>query len=374
MTYLEKIKALASRVPQLKGMLKTEEATKNALVMPFIAALGYDVFDPSEVTPEFCADVGTKKGEKVDYAIKRGTEIVMLIEAKAVTERLSIENASQLYRYFSVTKARIAVLTNGVRYKFFSDLDEPNKLDAKPFLEIDLEDLRENLLSELGRLTKEHFNLEAMLSTANDLKYLREIRSVLEVQLETPDEELVRFLFTRASPSGRFTQAAREQFTPLVKRALGLFIADRVSNRLRVALAREDLVTGRLPPDEVPVPELIAAPEVEAEEISDLEHITTEDELEGFRIVRAIVCSELARKRIVMRDAKSYCAVLCDDNNRKPICRLHFNRAQKYIGLIDAERNEARYALTSVDDIYAHADALRAIAARYVEVPATTPG
>lgn len=363
MTYVDRLKALAARVPSTIDLLLTEEATKNALVMPFLAALGYDVFNPSEVIPEFSADVGTKKGEKVDYAIMRGSEIVMLVEAKAVKSALSIENATQLYRYFSVTKARIAVLTNGVVYKFFSDLDEPNKLDVKPFLEIDLRDLRENLIAELGRMTKDAFDLDTMLSSANELKYMREIRGVLERQLETPEEDFVKFLYTRANPSGRFTATAREQFTPLVKRAMGIFIADRVSDRLRVALAREDVETGRLPPEAAPVVDLAAEPEV----ANDEDHVTTDDEIEGYRVVRAIVCSVLARNRVQLRDAKSYCAVLCDDNNRKPICRLHFNRAQKYLGLFDDAKNETRQAITTVDEIYNFADALRATAAKYAD-------
>lgn len=126
-----RLSELQKRTIEHREVLLTEEAAKTALVMPFIQALGYDVFNPSEVVPEYVADVGTKKGEKVDYAIRRGDDIVMLIEAKPVKASLSIENASQLYRYFSVTKARIAVLTNGVVYRFFSDLDEPNKLDPR---------------------------------------------------------------------------------------------------------------------------------------------------------------------------------------------------------------------------------------------------
>ncbi len=356
MTYVERIKVLADRAPKMLGHLQTEEATKNALVMPFIAALGYDVFDPTEVVPEFTADVGTKKGEKVDYAIKRGDEIVILVEAKTAGGELCDTHMSQLYRYFSVTNARIALLTNGIVYRFFSDLDEPNKMDSKPFLEIDLRNLKEDLLLELKKLTKDAFDLETMLATANDLKYLREIRRVLDNEMKEPSEEFVRFFFARANPTARFTQSAREQFTPLVGQALNQFLADKVSDRLRAALERQ-----------VPEPsEPVALPE------DDDRVVTTEEELEGFRVVKAITCSVLPAGRITFRDTKSYFGVLCDDNNRKPICRLHFNRTQKYIGLFDEAKSETRHAITSIDDIYAFSEQLREAAKRYAAQPASS--
>jgi hypothetical protein len=208
----EKLRALAKRIPGLVPHLKTEEATKTALVLPFIAAMGYDVFDPTEVVPEFVADVGIKKGEKVDYVIKRSSEIVMLVECKTVGAQLAIEHASQLYRYFSVTKARIAVLTNGIVYQFFSDLDEPNKLDSRPFLILDMSNLRDDTVAEAAKMTKEAFSLDEMLSSANALKYQREIRGVPEAQIENPDEDFVKLVYARVAV-GRFSQAAREQFT-----------------------------------------------------------------------------------------------------------------------------------------------------------------
>ena len=236
--FVERIRTLASRAPELQSHCATEEATKTALVLPFLAALGYDVFDPTEVVPEYVADVGIKKGEKIDYAIRRQGEVVLLVECKSCGSKLAIEHASQLYRYFSVTKARIAVLTNGLVYHFFSDLDEPNKLDQRPFLILDLLALRDDVLQEASKMAKGAFDLEEMLSSANALKYQREIRNVLEAQLEEPDEEFVKFFHARAG-AGRFVQSAREQFTPLVRKAFSQLVSDRVSERLRTALASE---------------------------------------------------------------------------------------------------------------------------------------
>jgi hypothetical protein len=362
MSFIERVESLAKRLPSLFGHLETEEATKNALVMPFISALGYDVFNPMEVVPEFTAAesgvVGMKKGEKVDYALQRDGEVIMLIECKQARVDLNEANMSQLYRYFGVTKARIGLLTNGVVYRFFSDIDEPNKMDKKPFLELNLADLREPLLVEVRKLTKDQFDLEKMLSSASDLKYLTEIKRIIGRQLDEPDESFVRFFFAQAH-EGRFTAAAKEQFSDLVRRAFQQYIGERVTDRLRSALERSE-------PDALAAVGLDAAAETETAEAPESDGIaTTEEELEGYHIVRAIVRAVLPAGRLTYRDTKSYFGVLVDDNNRKPICRLHFNRTQKYLGLFDDEKNETRIPLESVDSIYDFADTLRTAALRY---------
>lgn len=366
MNFEEKLKSLAAKAENTAKLLETEEATKNALVMPFIAALGYDVFDPTEVVPEFTADVGIKKGEKVDYVIKRGDDIVMLIEAKKVAAELDISHSSQLFRYFTVTKARIAVLTNGIVYRFYSDLEEPNKMDEKPFLELNLLDLRESLINEVNKLSKASFDLDNMLMAASDLKYMREIRTTLERQFEAPDEEFVRFFFQQANPNGRFVQSAKDQFGQLVKRTLLGFISDKVSDRLRFALAREDANVRAVDTAETGAreQEVEVAPKVGGDDGI----VTTEEELEGFRIVKAIVCDLLPPTRIGYRDSKSYFAILVDDNNRKTLCRLHFNRAKKYVGIFDDQKSETRHAIDSVDGIYGLREQLRAAAQRWVKL------
>src|SRR5690554_1244514 len=123
MDLIDRLKDLAERIELQNEFVKTEEATKHSFILPFIAALKYNVFDPTEVIPEYTADVGIKKGEKVDYAIKKDGKIIMLMECKTSGGDLSPKHASQLYRYFNVTQeSRIAVLTNGVLYRFFSDI------------------------------------------------------------------------------------------------------------------------------------------------------------------------------------------------------------------------------------------------------------
>jgi len=374
MSLEEKLRVLAERIPETMGHLQTEEATKNALVMPFIAALGYDVFNPLEVVPEFTADVGTKKGEKVDYAIKRGEEVIMLFEAKKAAADLSEVHASQLYRYFSVTNARIAVLTNGVNYQFYSDLDAPNRMDDKPFLVIDMLNLKEDLIEQLGKITKEAFDLDGMLEAAGDLKYMREIRRLLDKQLEDPDDEFVRFFFSQACPNRNFVQSARDQFARLVSETLKQVITDRVKARFRSALEREG---GDVQPSPSAAPAAADSAAEQAESNGGSQDdgiVTTDEEFDGYRIVKAIVCNVVPPSRIAYRDTKSYFGVLLDDNNRKPICRLHFNRSKKYVGLFDEEKNETRHVLDDLDGLYGHAEQLRETARRYLEAPPSGEG
>lgn len=357
MEFTERLNALSNKIKQQLDVINTEEATKTAFVMPFIHnVLGYDVFDPSEVTPEFVCDIGTKKGEKIDYAIMKNNDVQILIECKKIGEPLNINHASQLFRYFHVTNARISILTNGQNYKFFTDLDAPNKMDEKPFLEVDLLDIDENIIPELKKLTKSSFDLESIINAAGELKYVSQIKKILHSQLNNPEDDFVKFFASRVY-DGILTQKVRESFLNLTKKAASQYINDQVNERLKSA------ITGI-------TPAIIKTPN-ESSHIEEDEHkdesdvVTTLEELEGYHIVKAITRAVLEAPRITHRDTKSYFGILVDDNNRKPLCRLHFNRTQKYIGLFDIEKNETRHPITTVDDIYSFADILKATAALY---------
>jgi hypothetical protein len=228
MDFIDKIRELSARIPKQIEYIQTEEATKNALVMPFIDALGYSIFDPTEVIPEFTADLGTKKGEKVDYAILMDGKPIMLFECKSCDSELDNGHASQLYRYFSVTEARFGVLTNGITYQFYSDLDEQNKMDSKPFFEFNMLEIKEPLVEELKKFTKSFFDLENILTTASELKYTREIERIIAEQMNDPADEFVKFFASRVY-HGRMTQPVREQFSQITKQALKQFINDIIS-------------------------------------------------------------------------------------------------------------------------------------------------
>ncbi|MEX5594944.1 type I restriction endonuclease [Pseudomonas orientalis] len=354
MEFLEKLTSLASKVRLQGAAIQTEEATKNAFVMPFInTVLGYDVFDPQEVTPEFVCDVGTKKGEKIDYAIMKDGEVQILIECKKIGESLSINHASQLFRYFHVTSARISILTNGQVYRFFTDLDAPNKMDEKPFLELDLLDIDEYSVPELIKLTKSAFDVDSIISAAGELKYVSQLKKLIGAQISKPEDDFVKFFASRVY-EGVITQKVREQFFELTRKALAQFLNDQINERLKSAMS------GAIQPTltSLSVANSTNAAIQEQNEAED-KILTTLEELEGYHIVRAVVRSVVDAKRIVQRDTQSYFGILLDDNNRKPICRLHFNRSQKYLGVFDEEKNETRHAISSIDEIYEYAEQLK---------------
>ena len=358
MDLIDKLRELALRIPKQLPHVSTEEATKTALVMPFISALGYNVFDPTEVVPEFTADVGTKKGEKVDYAIIRDGQPIILFECKWSGCDLDEAHASQLYRYFTVTPSRFGVLTNGLQYRFFSDLEEPNKMDSRPFLVLDLQNLDERAVEELKKFAKSSFDLDSIISTASELKYTDGIKRILHEEWINPSEEFVRLLVGRVY-SGRFTQAIKDQFTQIAKRALLEFINGRVNERLKSALASSE-GEGR---------ELDATTETDGGANDDVgtssKIVTTEEEIEGYYVVKAILSASIDPRRVFIRDTRHYCGVLLDDTNRKPICRLWFNGSQKYVGLFDEHKSETREAISDVNDLYRYSDALRKTAAHY---------
>ncbi|KAF6663978.1 MULTISPECIES: type I restriction endonuclease [Pantoea] len=359
MDIFNNLNGLSAKIQQQAAIIQTEEATKSAFVMPFISQiLGYDVFDPTEVIPEFICDVGTKKGEKIDYAISKGGEIQILIECKKIGEPLNVKHASQLFRYFHVTNARISILTNGQLYKFFTDLDAPNKMDEKPFLELDLLDIDEHVVPELVKLTKTAFDVDSIVSAAGELKFISQIKKMISSQFSEPDEDFVK-LFASRVYDGILTQKVREQFSVLTKKAATQWLNDQVNERLKSAISGGTMVSTQSSAD------ISKSSTDEKSEADSSNIVTTEMEIEGFHIVKSIIRKVIEPQRITFRDTQSYFGILIDDNNRKPICRLHFNRSQLYIGLFDGEKKETRHPITLLNDIYNFTDLLRETAQQY---------
>ncbi len=360
MDFIDELRALATRIMSTKSMIQTEEATKNAMVMPFIHILGYNVFDPLEVTPELISDVGTKKGEKVDYAILKDGKPIILFECKKCGGDLNINHASQLFRYFHVTEARFGILTNGIVYRFFTDLEQPNKMDEKPFLEFDILDFREQDIEELKKFAKSSFDIERILTTASELKYTRSIQNVLSDWMTNPSEEFVRLVSTDLLVGKRFTPAIKDQFTHITKRAFHQLIGDRINERLKVAMTPEVALS-------VPATEVSVIPETTEQNTPQI--ITTPEEIEGFHIIRSVLRDIVSPRRVTMRDAQSYCAIFLDDTNRKPICRLRFNNTSKLVlGLFDGKEEE-KISLSDIDDLYRYAERLKATALSYIQLP-----
>lgn len=339
MDFKDQLKVLGDRALKLKDQIQTEEATKNALIMPFLTCLGYDVFNPLEVTPELICDIGLKKGEKIDYAILKDGQPVILIECKHWAQSLDIHDG-QLLRYFHVSKAKFGLLTNGIIFRFYSDLVKPNVMDEKPFLEMNITDLRDNVVEEVKKFHKSYFDVGSIVNTAEELKFTNELKAKIHQEINNPTPEFVRYFAREIYPSV-VTQKVLDQFTNLLKKSFSVYLSDHVTERLKSALTKEEKMGGE---------EIVEIIEVPLSNGSNIQ--TTEEELESFHIVRSILRKKVAVNRIVHRDVQSYFGILLDDNNRKPICRIYLNGGKKYIGLFDASKKESRFELTCLDDIY----------------------
>ncbi|MCD0477067.1 type I restriction enzyme HsdR N-terminal domain-containing protein [Chryseobacterium sp. LC2016-29] len=337
-----KLEQLHQKVVGLKEQITTEEATKNAFVMPFIQILGYDIFNPTEVVPEHVCDIGTKKGEKVDYVIKNNDEPIFIIECKHWKESADAHN-SQLHRYYHVSKTRFGVLTNGIVYNFYTDLEKPNIMDEKPFFTINIEDIKDSSIKILESFTKKDYNLESILDSAEALKYIKAIRKEFEKEIENPSDELVKLLVSRFFEKP-LTANRMISFKEYAKKALTTSINESISFRLKSALSINEQIEKQ--DDDIKTSQSI-------DENNDSKIVTTEEELEGFQIVKAILREKIPSSRIAYRDTLSYFGILLDDNNRKPLCRLHFNTANKYLETFhNGKEAGEKIQLNNLDEIY----------------------
>ena len=339
MDFKDELKQLGDRVTKLKEHVGTEEATKTSFVLPFIAMLGYDVYNPLEVVPEFVADIGIKQGEKVDYAVLKDSLPIILIECKWHGVNLDVHN-SQLFRYFHTSKAKFGILTNGIEYRFYSDLLEVNKMDEKPFFTINITEIKDGQIDELKKFHKSYFNLESIANTANELKYMAELTQHLKSELESPSQEFVKFFAKQVYPS-MITSKVLDQFTQLMKQVITQHTAELINNRLKIALQKEEEIAQQ------------TKAVVDAQSTTDVKGIeTTEEELEAYYIVKSILHTTISPERIHYKDSQSYFVVLLDHNVRKYVCRLYLDGTKKYIGLFDSEKHETRHEIQSINDIY----------------------
>ena len=322
MTFEEDLNNFSKNVSAKKRGISTEERTKIALVLPFLRVLGYDVENPQELKAEYSADVGVKKSEKIDLAVCIENEVKMLMECKAANIRLTSNHQEQLYRYFSASEVKIAVLTNGSIYQFFTDYDNPGRMDENPFLEVDLRNLTDKKIESLRLFKKDNFSLEKIQEHVEELKYRQLIHDALLEEISYPSDELMHVLAKKVYPG--ILRGSRKKF---FEKIIAEEIKDVFDNDY---------------------------------ELDVLDIITLEEEKEGFYIVRAILSEIIDSDRVSMRDRKSYCGVLLDDNHHYPICRLYFNDLDNLVvAFFDSMqkdkqggRIEEKIAINKVVDIY----------------------
>jgi hypothetical protein len=248
-------------------------------------------------------------------------------------------------RYFHVSKARFGLLTNGVIYRFYTDLVAPNKMDEKPFLEFNITELKDNQIEELKKFHKSYFDIDNIVNTAAELKYTMELKSLIQQEFNNPTPELVKHFSRQVYPSV-ITAKVLEQFTNLTKKSFQQVISDLITDRLKSALNKEN----EAEKDANGSTEMIPEP------VSKI--VTTEEEIESYMIVKSILREKIPFARITYRDGQSYFSILLDDNNRKPICKFYLNGVKKYIGIFDEQRKEIKNEFSSLDDIYQYSATL----------------
>lgn len=336
MEFEEKLKEFIERIEKLKDIINTEEATKTSLIMPFFNILGYDVFNPNEFIPEFVADVGIKKGEKVDYAIALNNKVTILIEAKSVNENLK-KHDSQLFRYFGTSEAKLAILTNGIEYRFYTDLEETNKMDTAPFLTINLLEIKDNDIQELKKFAKENFEINNIINSASNLKYASSIEKILNEEFANPSDDFIRFILNQGIFDGVKTQNVIEKYRPIIKKSMNFYVGNLVNQRLQNALNN-------------------TTSNETSEEISSIDDengiVTTAEELESYYIVKSILSEFVNPNELNYKDTYSYFGILYENKVTKWICRVYLKENVKFVIIPDENKKEIRHEINDISDIY----------------------
>jgi len=325
----EELKNFSKRALELKDQISTEEATKMSLVAPFFQILGYDIFNPSEFCPEYTADVGIKKGEKVDYAILINGKPIILIEVKSISKKLD-KHSSQLFRYFSTTNARFAILTNGLTYRFYTDLNEKNKMDSAPFYEFNLLNLSPDDYIEISNFSKECFNEASIFDKASILMYSNQFMDYIQEQLLCPNDEFVR-LFLKNAYQGVKTQNVIDKFRPILRKSLNDYI-DKIVKEKMTSLVNTS--------------SYISANSQETDKLTP-----TDEELDFFKITQNIVAEYISPTDISYKKTESYFGILYKNNVRKWIIRVVSSNSQITIIIPDKNKNELKFKINSLDDM-----------------------
>ena len=322
----QKLNDLVKRIENYKERVTNEEMTKTAFIMPFFEILGYDTRNPFEFVPEFTADIADLKGEKVDYGIFINDKVEFIVGCKNWKEDL-LNHDKQLNRNFNVVDSHIGILTNGIQYKFFTDLEEPNKMDKNPFYEFNILDIKEKDLTQLKKFTKSTFDRSKILDTAEELKYLTLFKNNLKSEFDNPSDEFVNCVLTNTFDCIK-TAKIKDKFRPIVKKAINEYFNEMLREKLESAF-------------QLKVEDQSNEVEITTETFDDKIPVTTEEEISGFSIVKSLLLDSISDiEKITYKDTLSYFNILFEDNTRKWICRLYFNSQNKYISFPIIENGE----------------------------------
>lgn len=341
-TFKEQLAPLGEKIEAIKEQISTEEGTKNSFIIPFFQMLGYDFSNHTEVVSEFIADVGMKKNEKVDYALQMNGKPIVLVECKKWKEKLD-KHGTQLVRYFTFSVAKFGILTNGIKYWFFTDLDKTNIMDMYPFFVFDITDHTEAEAEFVKLFSKSLYDQKKILEMTTELVYSREIKTLLHSELKNPTKDFIKYIAEKTyleKQRGRITDKVMAQYTELTRKNIPSLLDELISERL-------------IPKNK--------QTEEDNNAFEDNKIETTEEELEAYFIVKAICRQKVEASRIAYRDAQSYFAILLDNNRLKTICRVYLNSSKKYLGVFDANKQEIKYEIQSIDDIFKYAENIFAV-------------
>lgn len=352
MDFKDQIQQLAERIEKQKDVISTEEATKNAFIMPMISALGYDIFNPFEVVPEMDCDL-TKKGDRIDYAIKKDDATIILIECKHCKQNLDLHN-TQLSKYYAASNARFGILTNGIEYRFYADLDKTNIMDEKPFLIINMLDLSDNDIEQLKKFHKSYYDEDNILSTAQELQITIQIKDLLTKNFQNPGDEFTRY-FVRCLNDWKSTAKQIEQYKPILKKSIASVINDIIAERLNVAIKNEEQATGQQPANDKEESDKLPDGVTYVDKENGV--MTTQEEIDAYNIIRSILRKNIDANRIVFKDFKSYFAIGIDKASYWWICRLAFGTRKKAIYIPTEDyKSQEKIDIDTIDDIFKYAD------------------
>ncbi|QNU66944.1 type I restriction enzyme HsdR N-terminal domain-containing protein [Ruminiclostridium herbifermentans] len=358
MDFIDEVRQFSARVQKLKDQIPTEEATKMSLIVPFFQLLGYDVFNPDEFMPEFTADVGIKKGEKVDYAIMKNGSPVILIECKWCGESLD-KHSSQLFRYFGTSSAKFGILTNGITYNFYTDLDESNKMDLTPFLEFDILNIKPNIVAELKKFSRDSFDVDNIFSTASELKYSKAIKLLFSNELKEPSDDFVKYILSKIY-DGVKTQNVIDKYRGIIKKSLNDYISELMNEKISFALKSDTDSAATV--DE----STTNTSEVNVETVIEKIH-TTDEEIESYYIVKSLLIDIVKADDITYKDNERYFAILYKGNIRKTICRINLDTKKKQIMIPDENKDFTRFYIDSINDIYSYKENLIKTTLNYID-------
>ena len=320
MAFTDDIAKLSEQVRKRLEHVQGEEATKQALVLPFFSSLGYDIYDPTEVKPEYISDAATKKAgqfEKVDYAIRLNNAVVMVVEAKAVNEKL-VSHDGQLRRYFTWTQtAKVGIVTNGIEYRFFTDLRADNIMAEDPFLSFTILDYTPKDLENLKFFHRDNFDPAAKTYHAEEIVYTKGITKQVSELLRNPSEDFIRLLLGAANlTDSRITNKVIEKFKPIVKKSIQNSLVDLIS----ISLSQEIQVE----------PEILSTEEfselqIDPSDTTENKVTTTPEELEAFAKIQSFCKPEIHHK-----DTASYFSIHLG-NSMWWFVRLYFSSKKKSI-------------------------------------------